>query len=317
MERLQFSRTGGKKYSRPGKGAAVTQYRSRSLCQPHHWRRGNWFPRRHTIEFQIGGGFNCEDRSAVCIQLYMMQFQRVGVPCNKPHLAGTDNIRQAECKNGHLRQSIYSDQLLSTVYSYITDSDIPKDRRSLGDGLLFGAGFAAHDVIAGDHNTRTDIFHGPIVKADVLDHASAPAAALDSDTYLRVERSDVAGHNITDAARRFTADHNRAMGVMHSAVGDSYIFGWPIHTPSVGIFSGFEDNAVVASIDIVVTNADIAAGIRHDAVGMWARISLNDDVADGRVLRIEQVHYKHRRADEMHAFHEHILRIHEADKRGA
>src|ERR1019366_664492 len=116
MERLQFSWSGGKKYSRPGKGAAVTQYRSWSVCQAQHWRNGNWFPGRQTVEFQVGGGLNCENRTAVGIQLHMMQFQRVGVPCGKPYLARTDDIRQTECSDGHLRQSIYINHFLCAVY---------------------------------------------------------------------------------------------------------------------------------------------------------------------------------------------------------
>src|ERR1035437_2074582 len=287
MERLQFSWTGGKKCFRPGKGAAVTQYSSWSLCQPEHWWHGNWFPGRHTIEFQVGGGFNCEDRTAVGIQLYMMQFQRVGVPCGKPHFAGTDNIRQTECHDGHLRQSIYINHFLRAVYGDVTDSDIPKNWRSLRNRLLFRGRFASHDVVAGDNDTYTDIYHGPIVEADVLDHTSTPAAALDSDTVLRVDRGDVAGHNITDAASRLAADHDRAVGVVHRAVGDSHMLCWSIHTQSVSVFSGLDDNTVVARIDIAIGNADKAAGIHYDAVGVWARISLNHDVADGRVLRIE------------------------------
>src|ERR1035437_9756048 len=190
-------------------------------------------------------------------------------------------------------------------------------RRPVRDRLLFGGNFASHDVVAGDNDTYADILHGPVVEAGVLDHTSTSAAALDSDPVLSVDRSDVAGHDIADAAGRLTADHNRTMGVVHSAICNRYMLSWPIHAQSVGIFSGLEDNTVVASIDIVVGNADKAAGIRHDTVGMWARVSLDHDVADGGVLRIEQVHDKHRRADETQAFHEHILRIHEADKRGA
>src|ERR1017187_10030647 len=119
----------------------------------------------------------------------MMQFQRVGVPCGKPHLARTDNIRQTECNDGHLRQTIYINHLLCAVYGDITDSDIPKNRRTLRDRLLFRGRFASHDVVARDHDTYTDIFDAPVGEADVLDPASTPAAGLDSDSVLRVDRS--------------------------------------------------------------------------------------------------------------------------------
>src|ERR1039457_4678457 len=152
-----------------------------------------------------------------------MQFQRVGVPGGKPHLARTDNIRQTEGGDAHLRQSIDINHLLCAIYRDVTDSDIPKYRRTLGDRLLFGIGFASHNVVAGDNNAYTHIFHGPIVEAGVLHHTTAPATALDSDTVLRVDRRDVARHDITDAARRLTADHHRAVGVVHRAVGDRYM----------------------------------------------------------------------------------------------
>ena len=106
------------------------------------------------------------------------------------------------------------------------------------------------------------------------------------------------------------------MRVMHGAIRDGHIFRRPVDPPPVGVLAGFENNAIVAGVNVAVGNPHVAAGINGDAVGVHAGIGLDDDVLDHRIVRVEEVNRPHRRTDKMNAFDQDIRAVHEADEGG-
>ena len=173
-----------------------------------------------------------------------------------------DDIADADARRGHLLDSAHVDQALRSVDGDMADGDVAEDRRAPGHGLFRGRAFAAHGVVAGDHNSCPDVFHRPVVEPDVFDHAAPSAPALDAHAHLGAITGDVIGHQVTDPTRNFTAQRDCAMRVVNGAIGDGHVFGRLVDPPPIGVLAGFDHDAIVSGIDGTARNPHVPAGIR-------------------------------------------------------
>ena len=82
-------------------------------------------------------------------------------------------------------------------------------------------------------------------------------------------------------------------------------------------FPDFEDDGVVAVVEIAIGNPHVLAGIDHDAVGERSRIRLDADIANHGIGRVQQVDRPERRTHNVNALDQDILGFHEADEGGA
>src|SRR5579859_285451 len=161
---------------------------------------------------------------------------------------------------------------------HVADGDVTEHRRSYRNGFLGCFGFTFHEVITGDIDSDADVFHRPVVKPDVFDHPAAPAPAFDADANLGPVAGDIVRHHVADAAGNFTAQCDRAMRAMHGTIRDGYVFRRPVNPPSVSILARFQNDAIVAGVNVTIRDPHIAAGINGNAVRVHTGIGLDNNV---------------------------------------
>src|ERR1035441_310520 len=175
--------------------------------------------------------------------------------------------------------------------------NIAVDRRPLRYGLFRRRGLVLrrHNIKGRDVDAPGDILHGPVIEPNVFDAAAAAPPRLDANAHLRAIASDVTGHQITDPAGNFAAQHYRAMSAMHSAIGDGNVFSRPVHAPPIGVFAGLDHDAVLSRTDVAIGDAHVAAGIDVDPAGIVAAEGFDHDSVDDRIVVIHKLDGPHGR----------------------
>ena len=164
---------------------------------------------------------------------------------------------------------------------------------------------------------RPDVVHLDVVEANVFYRTAAAALALDIDAALRPLAHHVAHHHVADSARSLAPHHHAARPAMHHDVRDGHVFRGPVDAQTVGVFFGLKRDGVVAVIEIAVGNPHVAAGIDINAAGKRAGKSLEGDVPNRDVLRVQHVHRPERGADHVNAFDHNIPALRQANERRA
>ena len=245
-----------------------------------------------------------------------MHLQRDRVVSLQADLGGDDDIVEPQSLDGHLRQPFDIAGGAGAADGHVTDGDVAKYRRARGHGRFSGAHLAFHQVVVGHVDCLADVFHHPIVEAHVFHTSPAGPAALDAHSDLRAVAGNVAGHQVADPSRGLAAQGDRAVSVPHGAIGDGDVLAGTIDAQPIGIFAGFDHDAVVPGIDVAVGDAHVAAGIDGDTVGVHSRVGFDGHAAHGHVVRVQQVNGPHRGTGKVQPLDEDVPAVHGAHKRG-
>ncbi len=151
-----------------------------------------------------------------------------------------------------------------------------------------------------------------VTHVDILVDTATASVCLDAQHAVEVWRVHLAVlcKDVLHAAADLRTYYHAAVAVLHGAVAHDDVLTWNVGTQTVAVASALQCDAVVASSEGATLDEHVLARLWVAAVAVRTVVD-NGHVAYGKVLAEQWVHHPERRVEQLHAFDEHVLALHE------
>src|SRR5271155_1526645 len=122
---------------------------------------------------------------------------------------------------------------------------------------------------------------------------------------MRAVHAAILHQHVTNVARRFAANGDAAVPVLHDTIADDNVLAGNGHAAPVTVASALDGDAVVAGVELAVVDQDVGRGFRIAAV-VIRTVTRNLHVTHGDVFRENGVDLPHRRIANRDVFNQNV-----------